>query len=164
MCLKLTRKLRLRTSKRSSVLRKRRIRSSRLEMRLTTVDLRDVSRAPRPPKTRRGISIRAMMTRENPHTWRSMTARGIRYSRNTSCDHSVTNQRLRWHSFSRWERTDSWGLNSRLRCSSPASLVRSPIFTNGTYRQLWLERGTMQAPNYWCHMINKGWAMNRQTH
>ena len=132
-------------------------------MRPTTADLRGVSRAPRPPKTRRGTSTRAMMTRKSPSTWRSMTARGTRYSLSTSCDHSVTSQRSRWHSFSRWERTDSWGLNYRLRCSSPASSVPSPISTNGTYRLPWLVRGIMQALNHLCQMINKDWAMNRQT-
>ncbi len=148
MCRRSTRKRQLRISKRSKVLRKRRIRSSRLGMRPTTAGLRDGSRARRQPKTRRSISIRAMMTRKSPNTWRSMTARGTRYSLSTSFDHSVTSRRSRWHSYSRWERTDCWRLNYRRRCSSLASLVLSPTYTNVTYRLLKLERETMQAVNY----------------
>jgi hypothetical protein len=148
MCLRLTRKLRLRISKRSNLLKKRRIRSSRLEVRATTAGLRDVSKALRPQRTRRSILIRAMTTRKSPHSWKSMTVRGTRYSLSTSFDLLVTSRRSRWHLFSRWERTGCWRLNSRLRCSSQASLVRSRIFTNGTHRLLKLERGTMQALSY----------------
>jgi hypothetical protein len=148
MCLRLTRKLRLRISKRSNLLRKRRIRSSRLGVRPTTAGLRDVSRARRPQRTRRSISIRAMMTRKSPHSWKSMTVRGTRYSLGTFFDLLVTSRRSRWHSYSRWERTGCSRLNFKLRCLSPASLVRSRTFTSVTHRLLKLERGTMQALSY----------------